>query len=209
MNPETPNQPAIEPTPNKPTSSLGQDWLRFIAETVRTIVIVLVLAYALRIFVVQPFVVEGASMYPRFNTNDYLIVDKLSYRFSTPQRGDIIVFVYPYSQDTNYVKRIIGLPGEKVIIENGKVKIINNSYPEGVILDESAYLNGVSTSLSPTSTKNEFIVPSNQYFVLGDNRPASSDSRTWGFLDKSKIIGRVVVQAYPIDHLSWVQHARY
>jgi signal peptidase I len=212
---ETPqyNEPAHENTaahhhkPVHPKES--QDAWRFGAELIRTAVVVSILAYVIRLFILQPFVVEGSSMYPRFQTNDFLIVDKLSYRFSSPQRGDIIVFKYPYDLETNYVKRIIGLPGDTVKIDNGQVSVIDDAHPEGVTLDEPYLSNGNTTTLPVSSIKNEFSVPSDKYFVLGDNRHASSDSREWGFLPKEDVIGRVIVQAYPFNRASWVSHARY
>ena len=209
MTAENPNFPQTEiEAPQAPLNkSNNQDWLRFFAETIRTIIIVLLLAYALRLLVLQPFVVEGASMYPKFSTNDYLIVDKLSYRFVAPQRGDIIVFKYPNKLTVNYVKRIIGLPGEKVVIENGKVKIVNTEHPAGYYLDETAYLDS-TTTVSPV-VKNEFTVSADHYFVMGDNRPNSSDSRSWGLLPKEDVIGRVVIQAYPLSDISLIAHARY
>lgn len=182
---------------------------RFGAELIRTALAVVVLAYVIRLFILQPFVVEGSSMYPRFQTNDFLIVDKLSYRIGQPERGDIIVFKYPYDLETNYVKRVIGLPGDTVKIEDGKVTVINDENPTGITLDEQYVSSGNTTTLPAASAKNEFTVPEGNYFVLGDNRRASSDSREWGFLPKEDVIGRVFVQAYPFDRASWVNHARY
>lgn len=185
------------------------DVWRFGAELIRTAIIVTVLAVAIRTLAVQPFVVEGSSMFPRFETSDFLIVDKITYRFEAPSRGDIIVFKYPYDLQTNYVKRVIGLPGETVKIQDGQVIVINSTYPNGVILDEPYVSAGNTTTLPVTSASNEFVVPADKYFVLGDNRRASSDSREWGFLPKEDIIGRVFVQAYPFARASWVNHASY
>jgi signal peptidase I len=185
------------------------DVWRFGAELIRTALVVSILAIAIRTFAVQPFVVEGSSMFPRFETNDFLIVDKISYRFHTPERGDIIVFKYPYDLATNYVKRVIGLPGETVKIQDGKVIIINVAHPDGFTIDEPYLSEGNTTTLSVTSATNQFVVPDGKYFVLGDNRRASSDSREWGFLPKEDIIGRVFVQAYPFNRASWVSHASY
>lgn len=199
--------PVHDQKPVHPKAS--QDFWRFGAELIRTAIIVSVLAYGIRAFLIQPFVVEGSSMAPRFQTNDFLIVDKLSYRLHTPSRGDIIVFKYPYDLQTNYVKRIIGLPGETVKIEDGKVEVINKNNPNGFILTEPYLSVGNTTQILPTSTQNEYTVPEGKYFVLGDNRHASSDSREWGFLPKEDVIGRVFVQAFPFNRASWVSHARY
>jgi signal peptidase I len=187
----------------------NNDVWRFGAELIRTALIVVVLAYVIRVFILQPFVVEGSSMFPRFQTNDFLIVDKLSYRFSEPTRGDIVVFRYPFDPETNYVKRIIGLPGDTVRIEGGRVIIENQEHQEGFTLVEPYLSPGNTTSLPATSAKTEFVVPEDKYFVLGDNRRASSDSREWGFLPENDLIGRVFLQAFPFDRASWVSHARY
>lgn len=194
---------------HRPPEEKGEDWLRFTAETIRTILIVVGLAYLLRFFIFEPFVVEGASMAPRFATNDYLVVDKISYRMNTIQRGDIVVFKYPNDPTTNYVKRIIGLPGETVAIENGKVRITTDEDPTGYFLDESLYLPSEVTTTLPSISRTSFTVTPNHFFVMGDNRPASSDSREWGLLPQENIIGRVVVQAYPLNRASFVNHARY
>lgn len=191
-------------------SDRSVDIWRFFAEITKTILTVVVIAYLIRLFIMQPFVVEGSSMAPRFHTNDYLIVDKISYRLHEPNRGDIIVFRYPNDLSINYVKRVIGLPGETVKIEDGKVFIVNKDNPEGFQLAEDKYLaDGVKTLLPSGANKSEFNVPLGQYFVLGDNRPASSDSREWGFLPDSDMIGRVIIQAYPLNKAHLVQGADY
>ena len=200
--------PDVPETPAK-AQEQPQDMWRFAAELVRTALIVAVLAYGLRLFVLQPFVVEGSSMYPRFQTNDFLIVDKISYHLKSPSRGDIIVFKFPYDINTNYVKRIIGLPGDTVKIENGMVTVKNQAHGDGAVLSEPYLSPGNTTLLSNTSTKNEFVVPDGQYFVLGDNRKASSDSREWGFLPQGNIIGRAVLQVFPLKRASFVVHAKY
>ncbi|CAN5199528.1 signal peptidase I [soil metagenome] len=186
-----------------------EDWLRFTAETIRTVLIVIGLAYVLRFFIFEPFVVEGASMAPKFATNDYLIVDKVGYRVGEVERGDIIVFKYPNDPSTNYVKRVIGLPGETITVENGRVRISTNEDTTGFILDESAYLNPDVTTTLPSISRTSFTVTPGHFFVMGDNRPASSDSREWGLLPQENIIGRVVVQAYPLNRATLVNHARY
>lgn len=189
------------------------DPLKFIAELLRTAIIVTILAYTIRLFIIQPFIVDGLSMNPVFHNNDYLLVDKISYKLDQPQRGDIIVFKYPKNTAVNYVKRIIGLPGEKVVIENGDVTIINKDNPNGIKLNEP-YIRTQDTTFVSTfnnreNPRAEFAVPEGDYFVMGDNRQESSDSREWGFLSKEKIIGRVFIQAFPVGRFSWVTHARY
>ena len=210
MSEEIPSQPVTseQPPPTTPIRE-GGSLTVFFAETIRTILVVVILAYILRLFVLQPFVVEGSSMQPRFTTNDYLIVDKVTYEVSPPKRGDIIVFKYPNDPSTSYVKRIIGLPGEKVVIEGGQVRIINTAHPEGFILDEHQYLSPTVQTTLPAISRSEFNVTTDHYFVMGDNRPASSDSRSWGLLPKENIIGRVLVQAYPLQSATIIRHATY
>lgn len=204
-----------EESTNKPGGRF--DFLIFIAELVRTIIIVTVLAYVIRLFVFQPFVVEGSSMFPVFHNSDYLVVDKVTYDFKAPERGDIIVFRYPRNTDVNYVKRIIGLPGERVHIEGGDVTIFNSENPNGFKLLEpytnepdSTFAMTNNVDINPTTSPTaDYTVPTGSYFVMGDNRKASSDSREWSFLDKDKIIGRVMVQAFPLNRFAVVHHARY
>jgi signal peptidase I len=196
------------PNPSPKKTAEEQDFWRFAAELLRTALIVVILAYVLRLFVFEPFVVEGTSMSPRFETNDFLIIDKITYHFESPQRGDIIVFKYPYDTSTNYIKRIIGLPGETVKIANNQVTIYNSSHQNGFILSEPYVSSGNVTAVSDLS-KNEFTVPQGEYFVLGDNREASSDSRAWGYLPSTDIIGKVDIEAYPFSAASIVHSARY
>jgi signal peptidase I len=184
--------------------------LGVVAEMLRTVLFVFILASLLRFFIVQPYIVEGSSMVPRFSNNDYLVVDKISYRIGDPQRGDIIVFRYPNQPAINYVKRIIALPGERIKIERNQVTIYNKDNPDGVVLNEKLYLaDAVQTTIVGSNAGRELIVPEGSYYVMGDNRPASSDSREWGYLPRENIIGRVFVQAFPIEHFSIIEHARY
>jgi signal peptidase I len=214
----------IEPTPTHETRAAShapalekrmrqdkeRNGLAAAAEIIRTVLIVFILATALRFFVVQPYIVEGTSMVPRFVNKDYLIVEKMSYRFGDPQRGDIVVFKYPNQPAINYVKRIIALPGERVKIENNTVTIYNSEKPDGWVLDESAYLSkDVSTVITGSNNGREIAVAKDSFFVMGDNRPASSDSREWGLLGRDKIIGRVFIQAFPVEHFAIIEHARY
>lgn len=182
---------------------------RIWAEMIKTVFIVIILTAIFRIFLIQPFLVEGSSMAPRFHSNDYLVVDKISYRLHTPNRGDIVVFKYPLDTTVNYIKRVIGLPGETVRIQNGKVYVINSEHPNGFELKETYLGSGIKTDVESNALKAEFIVPKDQYFVLGDNRPASSDSREWGFLPMSDITGKVLFQAYPLNEIQFTHSVTY
>ncbi len=137
-------------------------------------------------------------MEPNFHDGEYLVIDQLSYRFSNPKRDDVIVFRYPLDESQFFIKRIIGLPGDEVRVENGQVEIINSTYPNGVLLNESQYL---PAGLA-TGGQLDVHLGSDEYFVLGDNRPASSDSRSWGLMKRSEIIGRVWVRAWPFDRMT-------
>ena len=199
----------MEPEPIQTPVPDQFDLWKFIAELVKTAVIVCVLVYVTRTFLLQPFIVEGSSMFPRFETNDYLLVDKLTYRLHDAHRGDIIVFKYPFDTSVNYVKRVIGLPGETVKITNGQVSIINSQNPNGLLLNEP-YINGhVQTLLPSGASSAEYKVPDDSYFVMGDNRPASSDSREWSFMPKKDMIGRVIIEAFPFNKASIVTDPTY
>lgn len=189
----------------EPTNSEQQrtDPLVFGAELLKTIIIVGLLAFVIRTFLVQPFIVEGESMSPKFHTNDYLIVDKISYRFSAPKRGDIIVFKYPNDTSVNYVKRVIGLPGDRVEITGGHVTVNSKQ------LQESYISSSVVTQMLNGRSQEGFNVPADNYFVLGDNRPNSSDSREWGFMPKPDLIGRVAVELLPIEKAELISRINY
>lgn len=166
----------------------------FVLELIQVLAISLVIIIPIRYFLIQPFYVRGASMEPNFFDHEYLIIDELSYRFSPPKRGDIVVFRYPKDPEQYFIKRVIGLPGETVEVTDGKVKIYNKQHPNGEFLDESLYLDQVFTS-------SRQVVPlkDDEYFLLGDNRTQSLDSRVFGPVNKSFIVGRVWVRGYPVD----------
>ena len=191
-----------------PVNERNELW-RFTAELIRTALIVGVLTFLIRGFLIQPFVVKGESMSPRFHSNDYLLVDKLSGVLGIPQRGDIIVFKYPNNTAENYVKRVIGLPGDRVTIANGRVTVATADKPNGVVLDEPYLGPGITTTPIDGSPSANYVVPAKTFFVLGDNRPNSSDSRDWGFLPEEDLIGRVVVEAYPFNQAAIFRHIHY
>lgn len=152
----------------------------------------------IRYFLVQPFFVRGASMQPTFEDGEYLLIDQLSYRFRQPRRGEVIVFHYPLQPSQFFIKRIVGLPGDTVTVENGRVEVQNDQLTQGAVLDESQYLpEGLRTGGQIQVT-----LQPDEYFVLGDNRPASSDSRSWGVLPIDNIVGRTWIRAFPFDRFS-------
>lgn len=176
--------------------------LTFIWEVSKIVIVALILVVGLRTFVFQPFLVRGASMEPNFHNWDYLIVDELTYRFRTPERGDVIVFQYPNDPSQRYIKRIVGLPGETVEVNDGKVAIFEDG--SGFVLDETDYLPSGQTPGSVRITLEE-----DEYFVLGDNRRHSSDSRNWGTLRENLIIGRALVRVFPLAALAKVETPEY
>lgn len=179
--------------------------LLFVWEISKVVIISLAIIVPVRYFLIQPFFVNGASMEPQFHDGEYLIVDELSYRLSDPKRGEVIIFKYPKDPSQYYIKRIIGLPGEKIKINQEKITIFNSENPDGFILDESDYLlDGKKRDFS-METK----LSGSEYFVMGDNRRASSDSRTWGSLPENFIIGRAWIRAWPLDKIDILEKPEY
>ncbi|MES2470738.1 MAG: signal peptidase I [Patescibacteria group bacterium] len=161
-------------------------------EIVRFIVVAAIVVAGVRAFIAQPFIVNGASMDPTFDSGQYLIVDQLTYHFDNPERGEVVIFKYPKDPKTFFIKRVIGLPGDTVKIERGEVTIFNETNPDGIRLDEPYVAqyhmsdDSFKVTLSPT-----------EYFVMGDNRAQSSDSRSWGPLERDYIVGRPILRLFP------------
>ena len=172
--------------------------LSFVWETAKIVIISLVIIIPILYFLFQPYFVRGASMEPNFENGEYLIINEINYRFHEPQRGDVIIFKYPKDPSQYYIKRVVGLPSEVVKIEDGSVIIFNKQNLSGFVLDESAYL-GEDNRF--TSGNLEINLDENDYFVLGDNRQASSDSRRWGAVPRHYIIGKAWVRAWPFSRL--------
>jgi len=170
-----------------------KSFLVFIWEITKIVIIALVIVVPIRYFLFQPFFVRGQSMEPNFENSDYLIIDEISYRFRAPQRGEVVVFKYPQNPSQRYIKRIVGLTGETVEIKDGQVTIFNEQGEQ--ILDESNYL----SPFISTPGDIRISLAENEYFVLGDNRISSADSRRWGPLPRENIIGRVFLRAWPVS----------
>jgi len=162
----------------------------FWKELAKLTFISLLIVVPFRLFIAQPFIVDGASMDPTFETGDYLIVDELTYHFKTPERGSVLIFEYPSDPGKSFIKRVIGLPGETVSISDGLITIINPEYPDGFMLEEP-YIKSVTRETA------NYILGADEYFVLGDNRPSSADSRIWGPVPKENIIGRPIFRLFP------------
>ncbi len=167
--------------------------LLFFVEVLQIVIISSAIIIPIRYFLVQPFYVKGASMEPNFYDHEYLIIDELSYRLRDPLRGEIVVFRYPRDPSQFFIKRVIGLPGETIEVTGGKVILFNGDYPNGFTLDET-YLGDVRTNGKDRVTLGE-----REYFIMGDNRDESLDSRSFGPIHRSDIIGRAWVRGLPLS----------
>ena len=170
----------------------------FLLEFIKIAVLAGITIGLVRYFLFKPFYVEGASMEPNFYDHEYLIIDEITYRFNEPQRGDVIVFKYPENPKEYFLKRVIGLPGERVKISGGQVIVYNERYPEGTAVEESYLPKDLSTE-----GEKIVVLGSEQYFVLGDNRPNSYDSRRFGPVDRTLIVGRVWFRGWPINRMDF------
>ncbi len=177
----------------------------FLFELLKTLIISLAIVLPVRYFLVQPFYVKGASMEPSFYDHEYLIIDELSFRLRQPERGEVVVFKYPLNPNEYFIKRVIALPNERIKISEGQIKIFNEKNPYGKILDESNYLiKGIKAfGEIDTTLKND------EYFVLGDNRGSSLDSRIFGPVKKKFIIGKVLLRGWPIDRINYFSAPSY
>ena len=168
---------------------MKQNLLRFLE--LFEILLVAAIAVGVVAFIAQPFQVQGASMVPSFFSGDYVLVDKVSYHFRSLERGEVIVFKNPENESEYFIKRVIGLPGEEVIIVEGEV------YIDGKLLKEGYLPSGTSSG-----GEADFILGSDEYFLMGDNRLQSRDSRSWGALEQDKVVGLVRARFWPPNELS-------
>jgi signal peptidase I len=163
-------------------------------ELARFAIIAIAIVIPIRIFIAQPFIVSGSSMVPTFEDGEYLIVDEISYLIGNPERNDVVIFRNPNNPKVFFIKRIIGLPGETVDVRGTDVFIKNKENPDGFKLDEP-YIKNVANS------ETHFELRDKEYFVMGDNRPASSDSRYWGAVPKNLLIGKAFLRLLPINKI--------
>jgi signal peptidase I len=163
-------------------------------ELARFVIIAVAIVVPIRLFIAQPFIVSGSSMVPTFEDKNYLIVDEISYKFSDPERGDVIIFRYPNDPKKYFIKRIIGLPNEVVDIKNSTIVIASIGGKEKLVLEEP-YVKNQASGIT------HFELKTDEYFVMGDNRNASSDSRSWGALPKKNIVGRAWLRLWPLNHM--------
>lgn len=190
------SSPQTQPTPDETVSHEHP-----LLEIVRFSLIALIIVIPIRMFIAQPFIVSGASMEETFQSGEYLIVDQLSYRFHEPERGDVVIFRYPKDPSKFFIKRVIGLPGETITIDGNQVTISNDETPTSFVLDEP-YINTMDIPSNLTEELGD-----REYFVMGDNRDQSSDSRAWGVLQEERIIGRAYLRLFPPQNFSYLPGA--
>lgn len=166
-------------------------------DLVKFAIIAILIVIPVRVFIAQPFIVSGASMFPTFKDSNYLIIDEISYRAKEPERNDVIVFRYPEDTKKFFIKRIIGLPNETVKIDGSEITIINKEHPEGFKLVEPYVKNTSSNELT-------YDLKNGEYYVMGDNRSASSDSRFWGPVKKDLIIGKAFLRLLPLNNIGFL-----
>lgn len=182
--------------------SLGQQAAIFFWELVKIALISIVIIVPIRYYLIKPFYVKGASMEPTYFDKEYLIIDEITYRFNDPERGEVIVFHEPRPGSQQFfIKRIIGLPGEVVTVRDGKVWITPRDGGEATVLRED-YLPPLTFTKGDISVK----LSDDEFFVMGDNRSVSSDSRVFGPIHRSKIVGRTLWRGWPLERMSLLVH---
>lgn len=165
---------------------------RLLREVIETIVLTILMFVVIR-FAVQNFNIEGTSMEPSLHNQELILVDKWTYLFRPPARGDVIVFIAPPQPSQDYIKRVIGIPGDTITIQNTTIIV------DHVILNETYVDPNNQGNIYDYKNIHDMVVPPNKYFVLGDNRRGSSDSRDWGFVPKKNIIGRAALVYWPLQ----------
>ncbi len=197
------DQTIEELTPGEKISKVFGSIGKFIMSFLETIVVALVISVVLYLFVMTPHEVVGNSMHPTYKNGEYLMANKILYKIGKPERGDVIIFKYSETQD--FIKRIIGLPGDTVMLKDGKLYINGKMLDESKYLSDSVYTNGGDFLREGESVT----VPEGRYFVCGDNRPHSSDSRSFGPIDKGNIKGKAWIVYYPFNSFRLVKHEEY
>lgn len=186
---------------NSETETVREDVVKEehpLTEIVRFSIIAILIVIPIRMFIAQPFIVSGDSMDDTFHSGEYLIVDQVTYYFEKPERGDVIIFRYPKDPSKFFIKRVIGVPGDTVNIENAQVTISNEQNLDGFVLNEP-YIKSMQPGPKVTEKLGD-----REYFVMGDNRDQSSDSRTWGVLQEERIIGKAMFRLFPPKEFSYL-----
>ncbi|MBI3289955.1 signal peptidase I [Candidatus Microgenomates bacterium] len=177
---------------------------RFLFDTVQSVALALGIFATVYLFLLQPHEVRGRSMEPNFTDGEYLLTDKLSYKIDTPKRGDVIVFAAPPSREEDFIKRIIAVPGDTVWVENGKVHINDRELTEGYLPATTMTFEGPILGESEKVT-----LAADEYFVLGDNRSHSQDSRYFGIIKKGDILGKAWLVYWPPKQFGFVRRITY
>ncbi|MFA5714526.1 MAG: signal peptidase I [Candidatus Paceibacterota bacterium] len=178
-----------------------KEFVTFLLDSLKILLIALAIVIPIRMLLFQPFVVKGDSMEPSYHSGDYLIIDELSYKLRDPQRGEVIVFKYPLNTSLKYIKRIIALPNETIELKNGEV-YVSRAGSQPTKIDENLYINDKTREAWKNMIDySSLTLKSNEYFVMGDNRNFSSDSRVWGVLPANDITGRVLLRISPLEVL--------
>jgi len=214
-NPQPQVRPALktqEPEPKR--GRFFSEAFEFVWETLKVVIIALVIILPVRYFLVQPFFVKGSSMVPNFHDKEYILVDKWTYKLGQPARGDVIVFKAPTNPQEYFIKRIIGLPGESVLVSNNTITVYNTRYPDGFVLDESSYhadTEEFATLCSGTTSwcGQKVTLNDDQLFVLGDNRKHSSDGRAFGPITYESIAGMAWLRLWPLNEIGFIPRTDY
>ncbi|MBI4067470.1 signal peptidase I [Candidatus Gottesmanbacteria bacterium] len=176
----------------------------FFLDFLETIVVALSIFVVVYLFLFQPHEVKGGSMEPNFHDGEYILTDKISYRFKSPERGEVIIFKSPTNPDIDYIKRIIGLPGDTLMVRDDSVYLNGKILTEPYIIDKTVILgSGFLTE------GKEISVSDDRYFVMGDNRGHSADSREFGPISKKSIIGKALIRYWPIPYFGVIEHVNY
>jgi len=186
------NKDFLAPTVSEvPQTEPKETMWDFIRDIVKFTIIAVVIVAPIRYFIAQPFIVSGESMDPTFANGQYLIIDEITYRMHSPERGDVVIFKYPKDPSKYFIKRIVGLPGETVTVTGGDITIVNKEHSDGMVLNEPYIKNVSFDSVKSVTLKDD------EYYAMGDNRANSLDSRYWGPLPAKDLVGRVLVRLFP------------
>ncbi|MEA2020726.1 MAG: signal peptidase I [Patescibacteria group bacterium] len=180
-----------------------------ILDTIEVLVMALALFAVAYLFLFQPHQINGNSMFPNFRDKEMLITEKVSFYLRKPQRGEIIVFKYPKAHEYDYIKRVVGLPGETIQIKNRKVFIYNDEHPQGVALEEPYLYNPETEGGTFLKEGEKFQIPEGEYFLMGDNRARSSDSRDWGTVQEGEIVGKAWFRYWPPQTFAVIDQPQY
>lgn len=216
----SPTQHSVQPVPVAPPSpeppkpsGFVHEVFEFVWETVKVVVLSLIIILPVRYYLIQPFFVKGSSMVPNFHDKEYILVDKWTYKLGAPERGDVIIFKAPGNQKEYYIKRILGLPGETVVAgNNNAVVVYNDRYPDGFTVFERGYLPETNPTYCDAGWEycgTRVTLGPEEYFVLGDNREHSSDSRVFGPVNISLFSGLAWLRLWPLDQIDFIDRTEY